>query len=186
MVSNCSWISVTSWKRRPFSLISFSGTRYRKGQIRRVRRVGDHSHVFSGQKSLHRQNSVRRRIVMVKQPVLVPPSFRKFSADLLPQTLQNLQVVMLVHRLVWRYIFLVNSALTVKKKSPTYSWYSVTESCFFTRFRCSFPELRQNFVQMPYSFISHFTYSRKSQISIRTIKTLSLRSNTKGYGGKTH
>jgi hypothetical protein len=51
------------------------------------------------------------RIVMVKQPVLVPPSFR----DLLPQTLQNFQTVMLVHRLAWRNKFLVNNGLTVKK-----------------------------------------------------------------------
>jgi hypothetical protein len=55
------------------------------------------------------------RIVMVKQPVLVPPSLWMFSADLLPQTLQNLRVVMLVHRLAWRNKFLVNNALRVKK-----------------------------------------------------------------------
>jgi hypothetical protein len=60
--------------------------------------------------SLHTQSSVRRRIVLVKHPVLVPSSFRTFSADLLSQTLQELQVVMLVHRLGWR-----NNALTVKK-----------------------------------------------------------------------
>jgi hypothetical protein len=36
---------------------------------------------------------VRRRIVMVKQPVLVPPSFQTLSVDLLPQTLQNIQVI---------------------------------------------------------------------------------------------
>jgi hypothetical protein len=52
---------------------------------------------------------------MVKQPVLVPPSFRMFSADLVFQTLQNLQVVMMVHRLEWRNKFLVSNALTVKK-----------------------------------------------------------------------
>jgi hypothetical protein len=77
--------------------------------------VGEHSHVFSGQKSLHTQSSVRRRIVMMKQPVLVPLSFQTFSADLLPQTFPNLQIVMLVHRLAWRNKFLVKNTLTVKK-----------------------------------------------------------------------
>jgi len=51
----------------------------------------------------------------VKQPVLVPPSFWTFSADLLPQMFQNLQVVILVHHLPWGNKFLVNNALTVKK-----------------------------------------------------------------------
>jgi hypothetical protein len=60
-----------------------------RGQIRQVRRVGDHRHVFSGQKSLHRQSSVHQHIVIVKQPVLVLPSFWTFLADLLLQTLQN-------------------------------------------------------------------------------------------------
>jgi hypothetical protein len=54
--------------------------------------------------------------VVVTQQVLVPPSFRTFSADLPPQTLQNLQVVMPVHRLAWRNSFLMNIALIVKKK----------------------------------------------------------------------
>jgi hypothetical protein len=77
--------------------------------------MGKHSHVSNGQKSLHRQSTVRLRIIMVKQPVLVPPSLQTFSVDLLPQTLQNLQVVMLVHRLAWRNKFLANNDLTLKK-----------------------------------------------------------------------
>jgi hypothetical protein len=63
---------------------------------------------------------MRRRIVRVKQPVLVPPSPRKFSADLLPQTLRNLQVVMLVHSLAWRNKFLVNTGLVFRLDVPRF------------------------------------------------------------------
>jgi hypothetical protein len=38
-----------------------------------------------------------------------------FTAHLLPQTLQNLRVAMLVNRLSWRDKFLMINALTVKK-----------------------------------------------------------------------
>jgi hypothetical protein len=163
---------------------------------------------LAAKNSLHRQITVRRRIVTVKQPVLVPPSFRTFSADLLPQTLQNLQVVMLVHRLAWRKKFLVNNALTVKKITnmllmfdltcPTLfgrgefvsSHGVVTESRFehFVRFRCSFPESEVKFHANALFFqISHFTYNRKSRIALNTHNNKrSLRSNTKGYGDKTH
>jgi hypothetical protein len=91
--------------------------------MRQVRRGEDHSHVFSGQKSLHRQSSVRRRTVMVKQPVLVPPSSGTFSADLLPQTLQNLQVVMLVHWSGGTNVWWTMPSQS-KKRSPTCSWCS--------------------------------------------------------------
>lgn len=38
-------------------------------QIRRVRRVGDRIHDFSGQTLLHCQRTLRRRIVMVNEPL---------------------------------------------------------------------------------------------------------------------
>ena len=53
----------------------------------------------------------RRRIAVVNQ-VLVPPSFRTFSAKLLLQTLRSLPVIMLVTRLIWRNKFLMFSHLT--------------------------------------------------------------------------
>jgi hypothetical protein len=157
--------------------------------------VEDHSHVFSGQKSLHRQSSVRWLIVTVKQPVLVPPSLRTYSADLLPQTLQNLQVVMLVHRLGCRNKFLVKNALTVEKKQITnmllmfdsrlnrenHSKFVLLMvlspkavlniSCVFD---AVFPSLKQNFAQMSYSFkstISLITENRGSHLTRTTINT---------------
>jgi hypothetical protein len=45
-----------------------------------------------------------------------------FSADLLPHMLQNHPVVMLFYGLSWRKNFLMNSALTVKYKSPACLW----------------------------------------------------------------
>jgi hypothetical protein len=164
--------------------------------------VGDHSHVLSGQKSLHRQSSVSRLTVMVKQQVTVPDVF----GGLAPQTLQNLRAIMLVHRLAWRNKFLVNNALTVKKdhqhavdvrpstfesRELLYSPHGiVTESCFehLKIFRCCFPESESKFHANALFFqISHYTYNRKSRIALNTHKNKhSLRSNTKSYGGNTH
>jgi hypothetical protein len=166
--------------------------------------VGDHSHVFTGQNSLHSQSSVSRRIVIVTQPVLVPPSFRKFSADFLPQTLQNLQLVMLVHSLAWRNRFLVNNALTVKKDRqhvlnvrPTFesrepfkslcSPHDISAKAVLSISCVSdavFLSLEQNFMEMRCSFKSAIG---KSWIAFNTHNNKHpLRSNTKDYGGKAH
>jgi hypothetical protein len=134
-------------------------------------------------------------IVMVKQPVLVPPSFRMFSAGLHLHMIQNLQVVMLVHRWAWRNKLLVNIALTVFKKKNSnmllmfdrsfatfepkellknlcFPCGIVTESCceHFMRFRCSFPELEAKFHANALFQISHFTYNRKSRITLNMHK----------------
>jgi hypothetical protein len=84
------------------SILFSEKRRNHKGQNQGSKEGGGPQPCFSGQKSLHRQSSMRLRIVMVKQSVLVPLSFRTFSVDLLPQTLQNIQVVMLLHRFAWR------------------------------------------------------------------------------------
>jgi hypothetical protein len=107
-----------------FAAISFSETRRNhKGPNRRDWRVGDHSHIFSGRKFLHWQISVCRRIVRVKEPDLVSPSLRKFSADVLPQTLPNFMAIMLVNRLAWRNKFLMNNVHTLKED---HSWCSIS------------------------------------------------------------
>jgi hypothetical protein len=51
---------------------------------------------------------------MVNKPVLVPPLFLMFSADLLPE-------VMLVNHMAWRNKLLKNNTLTVKKTASTCS-----------------------------------------------------------------
>jgi hypothetical protein len=115
---------------------------------------------------------------------------------------------MLVHRLAWRNKFLVNNALTVKidhqnaldvrstfeSREPLKSLCCphgiITESCLehFMRFRCSFPEFETKFHANAFFFqINHFTYNRKPRVALNTNNNKhSLRSSTKGYGGKTH
>jgi hypothetical protein len=185
---------VTSWKRRALlaSIEFWEIRRNRTGPNQASEGVGNDSHVFSGQKSLHRQSSVRLRIVMVKQPVLVPPSFRMFSAGLHPHMIQNLQVVMLVHRLAWRNKFLVNIALTVKKKKKITNMLLIFDprlnrvcvlpmalspkavvsiSCFSD---AVFPNLKQNFTQTRCYFkstISLITQNIGSHLTRTTINT---------------
>jgi hypothetical protein len=66
----------------------------------------------------------------------------------------------------------------------------VTESCFehFTCLRCTFSEFETKFHANALFFqTSHFTYNRKSRIALNTHNNKhSLRSSTKGCGGKTH
>jgi len=52
---------------------------------------------------------------MVNQPVVVLPSFQTFSADLVPETLHNLLVEMLVNNLAWINRRLLSSVLKVKR-----------------------------------------------------------------------
>jgi hypothetical protein len=76
----------------------------------------------------------------------------------------------------------------LKSLCPPYG--IITRSCFehFMLFRCSFPEFKAKFHANALLFkISHFAYNQKSRIALNTHNNKqSLRSNTKGYGGKTH
>jgi hypothetical protein len=62
---------------------------------------------------------VRLRIVTVSQTVPVPPFFQQFSQDVLPQTLQNLAIVMPANRLAWTNKFLSKMKVTVKTTQTT-------------------------------------------------------------------
>jgi hypothetical protein len=53
---------------------------------------------------------------MVNEGALVLPLFQMFLADLCPQVLQKLPIIIVVNRLAWRNIFLIN-ALIAKKGS---------------------------------------------------------------------
>jgi len=55
---------------------------------------------------------------MLDQPVMVPPQLWTFLADLLPQVLQNITVVMVVNHMDVRNTFLTNNMLTVKNNHP--------------------------------------------------------------------
>jgi hypothetical protein len=116
IVSYCSWISWISWKWYPFSYYhSWKQEEITEGQIRTVRRVGEHSDVFSSQKLLQWQTSVHLYTDMVSRPVLVLPSLWIFLVNLHPQALQNLLVEMLDNCLTWRNKFLMKNIFTVKK-----------------------------------------------------------------------
>ena len=70
---------------------------------------------------LHWQSNMCWCIVALEQLILVLPVWT-FSADLIPQMLQNHPVVMLFYSLSWRKNILMNNALTVKYKSPACLW----------------------------------------------------------------
>jgi hypothetical protein len=81
----------------------------------------EHSYILSSQKLLHWQSSMCWYIVTLEQLILVLPVWT-FSADLIPQMLQNCPVVMLFYSLLWRKNILMKNALTVKYKSPACLW----------------------------------------------------------------
>jgi hypothetical protein len=84
----------------PIAATSFFGTRRsHSGHVRWVGSVGSHSHIFSDQKLLHSPSHVCWHSVKVSQPFVVVPPFQIYSADLLPETLQNLMGEMLVSQL---------------------------------------------------------------------------------------
>jgi hypothetical protein len=66
------------------------------------------------------QSSVHQLIVIVNESALVPPSFRTFSADLLPQTMLNLPVVLLVNCLAQKNKFLLNCNPQSKHRQHTF------------------------------------------------------------------
>lgn len=82
----------------------------------------EHSYILSSHKLLHWQSSICWCIVTLEQLILVLPVWM-FSADLIPQMMQNHPVVMLFYSFLWRKNILMNNALTVKYKSPACLWY---------------------------------------------------------------
>lgn len=104
--------------------------------IRWMRRAGNHSYICSSWNFLQSHSNVLQHIVKLYQPVLVLLSFRMFSVDVLPQMLLNLPVViMLVNCLAWRSKFLMNSILTIKKRSPVCSLILTYLPCFLWMWR---------------------------------------------------
>jgi hypothetical protein len=206
--SDCSWISVISWKLRPLKLRfpSWKQEGIARGQIRRLRRMVDHSHVFSGQKSLHRQSSLRRRFAACSGPQnALTCSIREAKPTSNPRNgvssvfveeYANISYVFVCASFrwtTWTLRIFHRSFPTFVSREPLKSSCSphgiVTESSeHFMPFRCNFPESEAKFHTNALFFqIKPFAYNRKLRIALNTHKNKhSLRSNTKGYGGKTH
>jgi len=69
-----------------------------------------------GQKLLHKMWSVCGRIVVVQDPVAIPPFFRSFSANWFTQTSQDFQVEFLVNCLPVGSVLVVYDTLGIKKR----------------------------------------------------------------------
>jgi hypothetical protein len=61
------------------------------------------------------QGCVGRRIVVMKEPVVVAPKFRSFSSHVFSGASQNVTVIVRVDRIVKRNKFTVNNPLHVEK-----------------------------------------------------------------------
>jgi hypothetical protein len=115
-VSDCSWISLASlkqWSHSWYLILRNENKSITRGQIRQVRRVGTIFLFFVTNCWL---SSVCQHTVTVKQ--LTQPYHQCgcfFFTDLLPHTLQNLPVVILVNYLTWRNFFQMKNAFTVNK-----------------------------------------------------------------------
>jgi len=78
------------------------------------RRLLQLSGAVFGQKLLHNMWSVCGRIVVVQDPVAIPPFFRSFSANWFTQTSQDLQVEFLVNCLPVGSVLVVYDTLRIK------------------------------------------------------------------------
>jgi len=77
--------------------------------------VGDDSHFDFHQKLLGEDESVRRGVVMVKQPGLFSPKVWATSSHVFTQSLQNVAVELRIHRLACWDKFFMHNPLDVKE-----------------------------------------------------------------------
>ena len=77
--------------------------------------MGDDSHFVFRQKLLGENGSVRRGVVMVKQPGLFSPKFGAMSWDFFTQSPQNVAAEPRIHSLACCDKFFVHSPLDVKE-----------------------------------------------------------------------
>jgi hypothetical protein len=100
--------------RRPFSFNFIFGNRKKSQGAKSggVRWVGNDSHFVFLQKLLGKDGSVRRGVVMVKQPGLFSPKFGATSSHVFTQSPQNLAVEPGIHSLVcWDKFFVLPQLL---------------------------------------------------------------------------
>jgi hypothetical protein len=84
-----------------------------------------------------------RYIIVVNQPVLVPPSFQMFSADSLPQRLQTLPVAILLIRLARMNKRLTNMIFRSKNITNLIFMFDLTCLAFFGRLGYELLDLHQ-------------------------------------------
>ena len=131
-------------------------------------------------KLLHKMWSVCGRIVVVQDPVAIPPFFRSFSANWFTQTSQDLQVEFLVNCLPAGSVLVVYDTLRIKKTPVTWPLFCFAPGAPYLNRRnqsntsvrpiasspyacCNnwyvfvavFPILKQNLMQMHCSVLSH-------------------------------
>jgi hypothetical protein len=93
--------------------------RSHKCQIMGVRLVGDDSHLVFRQKLLGKDGSVRRSVVMVKQPGLFSLKFGATSSHVFAQSPQNVTVKPGIHNLAsWNRCFVLPQTSAVWMEAP--------------------------------------------------------------------
>jgi hypothetical protein len=85
------------------------------GEQRRVGRVGIESNFLSGQEFSGENGSVRRCVVVMKQPVFLSPKFAAKSSHNFTQSPLNVTVVCGIECLVFQDVFFVNNPLDEKE-----------------------------------------------------------------------
>jgi hypothetical protein len=94
--------------------------------------MGNNNHVVS-----HRlcgfQRCLNRRVVVMKEPVVVTPKFRSFSSHIFSQASQNITVKVRVYHSARRNKFTVNNSLHIEKNNEhALCWTSHLPRLFFS------------------------------------------------------
>jgi hypothetical protein len=79
--------------------------------------MGNNNHVAINHKLCGFQGCVGRRVVVMKEPIVVVPKFWSFSSHIFSQASQNVTVKVRVDHSVRRNKFMVNTPLHTEKKN---------------------------------------------------------------------